>query len=169
MKLKQLPTTHLDCGHSLWLSDPLLVHSHEVVCHPFLLRSSTQKESFGHQCTYPLLLPVHGLFLSSLDLASTPCLRHLQNHLLSLHGPYFARLFFTLSLPFPWFLYYHLAPDSLQLILSLGCIIPNLSQIPLILYHLPLVSLCFLKYCSWVPFQFPSSGLHGRLEVVRDQ
>lgn len=139
MKLSQLPTIHLDGGHSLRLSGSPLVHSHEAICHPFFLRSTAKKDSFGHQRTYNRLLPVYkhsrGLFLSSLDLTLTLRLRHLKNHLLSLYSPYFARLlFFTQSLPFPWFLYYHLAPDSSKLILSPGFIIPNLSHIPLILF-----------------------------------
>ena len=67
MKLSQLPTIHLDWGHSLCLSDAPLAHSPEAVCHPFFLRGTAQKESFGHQCTSALFLPVYrhscGLFL----------------------------------------------------------------------------------------------------------
>ena len=55
MKLAQPPTFHLDCSHSLRCSALPLIHSHEVVCHSFFLRSIAQKESFEYQFTFTLL------------------------------------------------------------------------------------------------------------------
>lgn len=100
-----------------WVSVPPLAHSHEAVHQPFFLRLTAHKclleadsliGSYVHLLSFCLSTKCgheHSpwTFLPSPDVILTSCLRCLNQHLLSLHSPYFARLFFYIASALPIF------------------------------------------------------------------